>query len=406
MLIMRSGQCALVMVVLCLAACSSFFDPYAERNEVTIGVLLPLTGSLSADGTSQRVAIEMALADVNAKFLNEGKEFRVKAEIKDDESSPSRALVAIQELNAAGIRIVVGPNSSEQVLRLLPFAKLNQMIIISPLSTSPSLRSGGSDNLFRMVSDDQKQTLALARLINADGFEQIISLGRNDLYGSDFASFLSKALEEVLGGTVFNSYFYESVTTDFGPLMVMMRGDLISINNAPPTAIQVSAFDEIASILSTASVQSELASARWYGSDGFAMSPALIANPVASAFAIQTNLQATAWTFPVVNQANFDAFAARLIQIAPSEVPNINDALDYDAFTLAALTAESLNGVLASAAWIAKLPVIASTLIGATGSLELDANGDRLQNNYAVWKVRSNGAGGFEWFKDQTLPQL
>src|SRR5688500_8845040 len=156
---------------LLINACSDS-DDNAERT-LQIGVLAPLTGSLSSTGQSGAAAIELALDDVNQYLENSESKLKVSLDVRDDQTDATTALQLLTEFHDKGIRFVIGPYTSANATAVLNYANQNGMILLSPSSVATTL-SIPNDNLFRLIHDDQRQAEVIVSLFNHENIEKVI----------------------------------------------------------------------------------------------------------------------------------------------------------------------------------------------------------------------------------------
>src|SRR5688572_25464804 len=93
-----------------LTACD---DPIGSEEEITLGGIFSLTGNWSTLGVTSEAAMELAIQDVNAYVGGDGPRFR--AQIEDTRLEPAEALERVEALHDAGVRVVIGPQSSAEV---------------------------------------------------------------------------------------------------------------------------------------------------------------------------------------------------------------------------------------------------------------------------------------------------
>ncbi|MEM3922533.1 MAG: ABC transporter substrate-binding protein, partial [Nitrososphaerota archaeon] len=71
-------------------------------GEIPIGALLPLSGPLGQFGENDKVAVELAVAEVNAFLEKVGAGWRLKLYVEDTETKPEVALEKLMSLHARG----------------------------------------------------------------------------------------------------------------------------------------------------------------------------------------------------------------------------------------------------------------------------------------------------------------
>ncbi len=115
--------------------------------EITIGIVLPLTGQLSAGGQSLIAGIELAREEINRSSLLGGAKIRFIME--DNRSTPEGSVEAYNKLiHRDGVSVIIGPYTSSATREAFPIAQQNEVVAISPTSASPGLSAMG-DFLFR-----------------------------------------------------------------------------------------------------------------------------------------------------------------------------------------------------------------------------------------------------------------
>ena len=145
----------------------------SEGASITVGALLPLTGDLASYGETSQVALDDAVAALQA----DGN--RVSLLVKDTATDPAKALEGLTSLNEQGVKFVIGPYASSEVRAVKDFADKNGIILISPLSTATSL-AVPDDNVLRFTPDDEQEGIAVANLAYSDGIRTIVPITRDD----------------------------------------------------------------------------------------------------------------------------------------------------------------------------------------------------------------------------------
>jgi branched-chain amino acid transport system substrate-binding protein len=135
-----SGLLTKLMIVALLAGLLTGFAPAAEKTEIKIGVLCPLTGVISAYGQDQKQAVEMALEEINAAGGVLGK--KLVMQLEDDEKKPELAASMTQKLINDGVDVIIGGMSSSETMAGGPIADSKKVLMISPWSTNPLATTG------------------------------------------------------------------------------------------------------------------------------------------------------------------------------------------------------------------------------------------------------------------------
>ncbi len=358
------------------------------KKVIQIGFTLPLTGSLSSIGKIWEKVAYMAIDDLNQEVQAYGFNVEFKPVILDDGTSPEKALQNVQTFAQQGIKVVIGPAASSQVKAVKSFADSNQIVIISPSSTAPTLAIP-NDFIFRTVGSDAGQAKVLATLAYQEGARKVIVFHRNDEYGNAFADFFKRYFSE-MGGTALDMP-YQSDLSDYAAEVASLAN---KVQSEKADAVVLISFDtDGGNILSHAAESQVLSSIRWFISEGPHGASELTA-PAVGAFAAKTKLLGTRPLF--IANPLYEDFKQRLKSKYGVEASVFCDNL-YDAVKLAGwaiLRAGSNDGNAIRNA----LVEVAKNYYGVSGWTIFDAAGDKAYQDYGVWAI-VKGATGYE-FKD------
>ncbi len=279
-----------IVLILLLAAANSLRSeqpPLHSHREFKIGVLASLTGSGNSLGQDTVAALQIATDQLDAEAKANQGGYRFHLFVRDTQQDPVKALAAIKDLDKRGVQIIVGPQTSAEVAMIKPFADAHNILVISQGSTASSLAIAG-DNIFRVCPNDKREAAAIVALMQHDGIHAIVPLWRNDAGNNGLHDSVKAAFENI-GGTVTSGFQYQPTTTDFSAATASVASQIQSLvtAGADPNsiAIYLAAFDEAVGVFHSAAANPTLSSARWYGSDGVALSAALTGDASASAFA-------------------------------------------------------------------------------------------------------------------------
>jgi len=371
-------------------------------TEISIGALLPISGSLSQYGIATRAALNQAIDDVQRDFNLKGYHTAIKVILEDTASDPATALERLKSLDAAGVKIVVGPASSGGCEATLGYANDRGMILVSPSSTAQTLAIA-HDNLYRLLPSDNNQALAMAALMWAQGIRALVPIWREDVYGSGLKANLADAFG-ALGGTVYQGISYAPNATDFGSVLSQADsqvGQALASHGKGVVAVALIAYQEGVAILQDAGGLSSLSQAVWYGSDGLAKSSALLSNRTASAFAARVSLSTPTFTredflLPMPGIVLPDRSIREDVAARIGAIPDAPGYGAYDALWLTALAYETSGWSNQTSALKAGLEKEANRRVGLNGVLRLNQAGDLDYWSYGFYKVVSSGSG-YRW---------
>ncbi|MBF0287031.1 MAG: ABC transporter substrate-binding protein [SAR324 cluster bacterium] len=131
-----------------------------KKAPIKIGFVGNLTGRLSLLGTGGRDGTTLAVENINKTGGILGR--KVELIVKDDRNDPEVVWQVDQELIDKKVVAIIGHMLSDMSLQALPLINQEQMVMISPTSTSNSL-TGLDDYFFRIALPDKRQTDQLAQ---------------------------------------------------------------------------------------------------------------------------------------------------------------------------------------------------------------------------------------------------
>ena len=117
----------------------------------------------------------------------------------DTQSNLTSPLERIHSLDSKGVKFVLGPESSAEILSIRSYVDSNNMVLISPSSTSSSLAI--DDNIFRLTPNTDQQGRVLVLLFEQEGIEAVITVYHSDVRGSSLYE-STKDSFEALGGVM------------------------------------------------------------------------------------------------------------------------------------------------------------------------------------------------------------
>ena len=155
---------AAMMVVAMFAGCGAADKTAADPNTIKIGLTGPFTGGNAVYGNAVKIAMEIAVEEINAAAGENGLKIEFKAE--DDVSDNETALNAYNNLKDWGMQIFVGAVTTGPCMAIAPEAVADQIFMMTPSGSAESIPMAGS-NIYQMCFTDPNQGDASAQLINA-----------------------------------------------------------------------------------------------------------------------------------------------------------------------------------------------------------------------------------------------
>ena len=202
-----------------------------ESSEMSIGIALPLTGSLAPAGTLMKQGFTLAIDEINKSDNG----LNLKFIFEDDAGTADGAVKAFNKLiDIEGVSVILGPASSSATAAAFPIAKENQVVAISPTAGARGL-TAISDFVFRIpLTSDVVVSKGIEVTHTKLGYQRVVTMyDETDLFSTDRDATLQEALTaksiEVLTRETF-----QSGDTDFA-------AQLTRIQALNPGAIFVSA---------------------------------------------------------------------------------------------------------------------------------------------------------------------
>lgn len=203
----------IVVSIMFLTSCSVLGnrskDNDANAKVYKVGLIAPLSGSLSAQGLGIKNSADLAIKEINKKHLIKGVKFELDAQ--DDQANPTvaqnAANVLIKDPTVIGIAGTLN-SSTAQVIQ--PILAQNHIPLISFGNTSISLTAGPNpeapkrpfDNYFRLVARDDFQGEYAAKYIyNTLNIHTVATIHDKKTYGQGLVDAFTKSFK-ALGGNV------------------------------------------------------------------------------------------------------------------------------------------------------------------------------------------------------------
>ena len=358
-------------------------------GEVKIGLILPLTGDLATHGLENLEGSKYGVVEFNKHLEEIDAPWHLKMVSEDSATSPVIALEKLSALNAKGIGIIVGPETSSNIRNIKGYSDSNNMLLVSCCSSAPALAIP-NDSVFRLVPDDTNQGTAIAKLIQHEGIEVLIPVWRGDTWGDGISEASTGSFVD-RGGITDEGIRYNPESPEFSAstsLLAKKVQEYVDEYGADKVAILFLGFAEILQFTQSASEHDILDDVRWFGPGANTKEHRLIDDPIGLEFT--TSVQFTTVQFAASKNPIYDRVQAHLTETLGTE-PNTFVHSSYDAvwiIGLAMLETQSTDVSTIKAI----IPEIAENYSGAIGPTKLNEAGDLAQADYEVWGIR-----GGEW---------
>ncbi|GAA4896142.1 branched-chain amino acid transport system substrate-binding protein [Stackebrandtia albiflava] len=208
------------VATLALTACggggdeTSGGDTPEGDGTLTVGTILPQTGTLAFLGPPEFAGVDLAVKEINEAGGVLGKDVVVSHKDSGD-TSTDIASQSADALISEGADVVIGAASSSVSFNFM--AKLNdaQIIQISPANTSPDFTTDpDAEYYYRTAPSDIIQGRVLADTIIEDGYSSVAILALQDSYGTGLADEVEKNIVGA-GGEVVLKEVYDPQAAEF-----------------------------------------------------------------------------------------------------------------------------------------------------------------------------------------------
>lgn len=370
-----------------------------DVGELKVGVLVPLTGDLSPFGGPASDAANLGAATVNQAAKDAGVDLTLALTTEDSKTDPQGAQEAATKLvESDGVSVIAGPMASSETIPTAENVTVDAGVpVISPSATSPEI-TGLDDNglVFRTPPSDALQGKILAQVLGeAIGADATVNTGgRNDAYGTALVEEFTKAWEAG-GGTV-------GLNVPYNPEATSLDSEAAQLAGGNPAAWVIIDFPDSWQKMGPALLRTgKWDPAKTWTADGL-RSPDL---PTKSGVKVTEGMQGTV---PTSKDAPAGVAFDDLWKAEVKKERQTYDAQMFDAvvlYGLAAVRAGSADGaeIVGKLAEVSGAPGTKYTFEtlgdalkavkagedidydGASGPIDLDANGDPASASYGTW---------------------
>ena len=226
--------------IICFFCQCDLWNTPEDSDGLTIGVLLPVTGTGPVQGEATLAAIEQALDDLNDQLFDEGDMREVSIEIIDSQFDIEQYIIGLEALIAQDIKVILTCGTSAEIAFIKNVIDTADVILIDHSSTSPSLSV--SDKIIRMIPDDDLTSDAMIQAMENTEIEKLITLYRNDIWGTELNTLIEDKFS-LGGGTV-----VETIPYNARILSVEISDKIAMLDSVVQVAFTGSLANEIAEI--------------------------------------------------------------------------------------------------------------------------------------------------------------
>ena len=182
-----------------LALAFTLGAPAIAQDTLTIGLLVPTTGSEATYGQDMANAANLAISEINAAGGVLGKQ--LASVVGDDACDAQQAVNAASKLASSGVVGIVGGYCSGATLPTLKIFGDAKLPMIIPAANSTKLIPANPGNVFMINSTGNDQVAKAIEYFTAHNIKSIAIVNQGDAYSQDLAD-LTKKNWEAAGNTV------------------------------------------------------------------------------------------------------------------------------------------------------------------------------------------------------------
>ncbi len=392
-----------------------------QCNAVTIGALVPQTGSLqNIIGSQTTYAIQQAINDFNEYLVDNQKDWCLEVDIQDTNSEADTALTNAETLINRGVEFISGPAHSDSINEIKPIVDDidTNLSLVSYYSTSSELAI--TDNIFRLAPSHAKHGSVIANLMHIEGKTVVIPVHVDDSFGRGLSVSTISAFEELDGTAIYQTSDELSVShTNYNGILSYSNctdknGDVYG--NANPTCddqfpslisdlndiviqqIKTVGADKIfifyvgfnsQDFISEASKYPALRLVQWVGSDVDVLKTELVDDSKISEFLTDTNFRTYTFEF----ESDTDRFASlnsRLTSSFSDEILLKYVYSAYDSIWVIGLAIDAAGGANYDYDGVDLTDIINNYDDGSLGNITLDKFGDLTSVDFGVFGIEDN----------------
>lgn len=225
-----------------LAGSPLLFTDMARAEEFAVGIEVPLSGALARVGTGMQEGITVA-ADV---FNRKNGKHRIKLITIDNESSPAKAVAAVEKLASQGVVAIDGGYGSNNIGPASDAANKAGLVYVTSGGVDEALTQRGFRTFFR-INNTAGYSKAMLGLLADMGAKNVSIVYLTKEATSDLAKDVEKAL--VGKGTKVTMHAFDPSVTDFKPII-----NKIKLQDKPDVIAMVGYENDYVGILRAAKV--------------------------------------------------------------------------------------------------------------------------------------------------------
>jgi branched-chain amino acid transport system substrate-binding protein len=223
----------IILLTTALFSCTSNETTKSGQVDVSIGLLVPLTGGAASYGQNSQRGVELALKEFAASHPN----IKIKLYTEDSRGEASHGLRAAQKLvQVNNVKAIIGCVTSGVTLAVAPLMNEQKIAIISTGGSAPSISEAG-EFVFRTWPSDTFEAQAMAGMLKDKNIKTLAILRVNNDYGVALENALRSHLAKDIKVLIVENF--DQGSRD-------MRSQLLKIKESKADALYFIGFPEAA----------------------------------------------------------------------------------------------------------------------------------------------------------------
>ena len=199
----------------------------AQKGPIKVGLLLPQTGPLAANGKDMINGLELFLEEQNYRLA--GRE--VKLIIEDSAGVPATGLTKARSLvESQGIHVLIGPLSAAVGYAIVPYITERKIPALYPIVSSEDItQRKKSPYIVRTGWSSAQPSHPFGQWVYDNlKYRKVAMIGYDFAFGWEVAAGFQRTFEEA-GGQVVQKLWPPLGTADFGPYLAQLRRDVDAV---------------------------------------------------------------------------------------------------------------------------------------------------------------------------------
>jgi len=202
-------------------------DAWAQKGPIKVGLLVPQTGPLAANGKDMINGLQLFFEEQNYRLA--GRE--IKLIIEDDEGKPATGLTKARSLvESQGVHLLTGPLSAAIGYAIAPYVTEKKVLTIYPIVSSEDItQRKRSPYIVRTGWSSSQPSHPFGKWVYDNlKYRKIAMIGYDFAFGWEVGAGFHRSFEEA-GGQVVQKLWPPLGTADYGPYLAQLKRDVDAV---------------------------------------------------------------------------------------------------------------------------------------------------------------------------------